>query len=122
MEQYWTPYRVRYWLERYPQLEAAVRYGCAVDAGDTDPGVRLSRPTGGVSQGLATDLLCIKCDLDIAMREALSERERRVLRWRYVEQWTTREIARHLRVSHTTVVRICEKGCSKIASRCGYTK
>lgn len=60
--QYYTPQRVRYWLDRYPALAIAVQYGTGLGRGDlcSDAGrieappvfaVRAS-PRDGVRQGV----------------------------------------------------------------------
>lgn len=117
---YWTPIRVRYWLERYPQLITAVQFGCALDADDFGPGV-VSHGTGGTPGGLATSLLCIKCDLERGLTHGCNARERRVLLWRYYEEMTTREIAGKMRVTHTAVRKITDRAVSKVACFLGFS-
>jgi len=117
---YWTPQRVVYWLERYPQLIEAVKFGCALDADDFGPGV-VSHGTGGTPGGLATSLLCIKCDLERGLQRACNGRERQVLLWRYYEQMTLREIGLKLSLGPSRIWEISEIGVNKIARYLGFS-
>ena len=141
----YTPPRVRYWLERYPAIAEAVESATGLASGDLDPGAgrmdsqRFPAPRrpgvdpridpryyrGPSNSGLVHDLLstalAVKVDLDRAIG-ALPERERQVIVWRYCEQWTVAEIGEKLRRSHPLIVRICDRGVTRIASELGYTQ
>ncbi len=119
--QYYTPQRVRYWLDRYPELCIAVQYGCALDASEVDPGQPAGMSKPMLRRDLASRLLVIKCDLERAIR-ALDDRERKVILLQYRDQLTTREIGAMLRVSHQRISEISRDGVAKMAARLGYTQ
>ena len=140
----YTPGLVRWWLDRYPALQAASEGACGLgnlrESGgglrevrlypmlirpgvdpEVDPRYYQLRSRTNRLNDLATTALCIKCDLDRAIKQALNPRERQVVIWRWCQEHTVREIAAKLRISHQRVVKICDGGVAKIARNLGYT-
>lgn len=140
---YYTPQKVRWWLDRYPALQAASEGACGLGDLSADPeGLRevalypaprregvdpkvdpryykLPTPQRRAT-GVATEALCVKCDLDRAIKRALDDREREVVVLRWCEEWTTREIGTKLRVSEGMVRKISTKAVLCIAQALGY--
>jgi len=113
-------WRVRRWLEWYPELQQAVYLSCGVEA-TSGPRMPDDRPRKLVPRSDAswTNLVCIKVDVDRLLRQ-LPRFERTVLGLRYVEQRTTREVGRAMRCSQSTVVRASDRAVSWMAAMlCG---
>ena len=141
----YTPPRVRYWLERYPAIAEAVESATGLASGDLDPGAgRMDSPRfpaprrpgvdpnidpryyrspsrSGRVHDLLSTALAVKVDIDRGIR-SLPDRERQVIVWRYCEQWTVREIGEKMRCSHPLILRISDRGVTKIACALGYTQ
>ena len=141
---YYTPQRVRWWLDRYPALQAASEGACGLGDLSADPeGLRevalypaprregvdpkvdpryyRSPSPRSRATGLASEALCVKCDLDRAMKRVLNPCEREVVVLRWCEEWTVREIAAKLRASVGLVAKLSQNSVNKIARNLGYT-
>jgi DNA-directed RNA polymerase specialized sigma24 family protein len=143
--QYYTPQKVRYWLDRYPALAIAVQYGTGLGRGDLCSGtgrmevpVYAVRAAPGVDanidpryyrapsrSGLVHDLLTlamtVKVDLDRGI-EHLPDREQTVIVLRYCQEWTVREVAQKTGRSIGWVHEATQNGVNKIARKLGYTQ
>lgn len=140
---YYTPQRVRWLLERYAVLAAAAEgHGSLADLRD-DVGLQSVALFAPSAQGvdprvdpryyhlpsktnrprdLGTAALIVKCDLDRAIHKALSDQEQRIVTLFWLEGYTTREIARKLRVNQSTVVRWSWEVPEKLAFFLGFRR
>ena len=119
---YYTPKRVRQWLGLYPQLAEAVKYGCALDASDVDTRGSQSRTNvySGLDGGFKASLLCIKCDLDMALTQ-LPRRDQAILRARFHGGLTVSELAQIHGISHQRISSISTGGVARMARLLGFT-
>ena len=103
--------RVRMWLGLYPCLVASCRLGCKLDASASSGGSLGSTGSAGF-----TELVCVKADLDVAMRN-LPPRWRIVMCLHYHEGLLQREIGKLMHCNQSTISRILSSGCIQMASQ-----
>jgi len=118
VEPYWTPGRVKFWLRRYVDLRRAVRYGCAVDAMGEDAGMMRGQRTNRYTD-LAGHLLCVKCDLDMAVRR-LTGRRREVVLLHFGGGVGQVALARRYGISQAVVSREIQKAVRSMAKWLGW--
>ena len=102
--------RVRFWLIVYPELSAAIRDGCAIDA---------SEDSGGGSSSDMTwweRYVTTKADLDIALRHC-SPKQQRAVKAKFHTGLSYRDAARRLGKPKSNVARWCSEAVNAIAKR-----
>lgn len=121
MDNYYSPERVHFWLDRYVDLETAVHYSCSLDAnpstGETNSSAVAMKHR--IQTGLDTDLLVIKCDIDKAI-SALPPKHKQLIELMYKEQWTFREIAVKMKVGQSKVLQIKNDSFLLMSCYLGY--
>ena len=112
-------WRLRRWLEWYPELEAATYLSCSVEATEGN-----ARSNGATTRPVAADapwtnLVCIKADVDRCLR-VLPRFERLIIGLRYIEEHPIAEIAGIARCGEATVVRASDRAVRWMAAHlCG---
>jgi len=102
--------RVHFWLVAYPDLAAAIRDGCAIDAGEG----------GGV--GGPDDMtwweryVTTKADLDMALK-CCTKRQQEAVKAKFHTGLSYREAARELRQPKTNVHRWCTEAITVMAEK-----
>lgn len=119
VENWWTPSRVTYWLETYPQLAVAVRYGCAVDWEEVQFG-----HSSDTDDGIGAELASTLCDLDLAIDalpnghgRGICRHLRRVAHLRWREGATGGDIAAEVGCTDRHALRKVEEARHRIIRR-----
>ncbi len=108
-------FRVRWWLERYPQLATALYYDCSIDASEQQCGASLhSARTPPDARWVS--LVCIKADLDRCI-DKLPKRLAVIIALHYAYEYPDAEIAAMIKVSRPRVTVLRRRWVTEIARR-----
>jgi len=118
LDTYWTPWRVRYWLERYMDLCRVVYRGCAVHEPNAEQGA-WGRSKSRSHRDLATPLLCIKCDLDVALKR-LRPSVRRCLLLYFSGGCSLTSLAQHGGATRQSLAEALDRAILQMAAALGY--
>lgn len=112
-------WRLRRWLEWYPELEAATYLSCSVEAteGNAQSSGATTRPM--CADAPWTNLVCIKADVDRCLR-ILPRFERFIVGLRYLEERPVADVAGIARCGNATVLRASDRAVRWMAAHlCG---